>query len=136
MSKETDIYRKLQKHLNSQAIGFPATRSGVELKILQHIFTPEEALIATCLNYRFEPLKTIYSRAKDIISSVHALENLLDTIQKKGGLESKIKDGKRYYCNAPLVVGMYEMQLGRLTPKFIEDFRKYTKNPRFGIDTR
>jgi hypothetical protein len=55
-------------------------------------------------------------------------------IQKKGGLESRIKGGKKYYCNSPLVVGMYEMQLGRLTPEFIKDFAQYTADKKFGVD--
>jgi len=42
MNPDEQVYRKLQKHLNDQAVGFPATRSGVELKILRHIFDPNE----------------------------------------------------------------------------------------------
>ncbi len=33
----------------------------------------------------------------------------------------------------PLVVGMYELQLGRLTPEFIADFKAYTSEKRYGI---
>ena len=62
MEQNNQVYAKLQKHLDNQAIGFPATRSGVEIKILKHIFTPEEAEIACCLSYKFEPLETIFSR--------------------------------------------------------------------------
>jgi len=54
------VYVKLQKHLDNQAVGFPATRSGVEIKILKHIFTPEEAEIVCCLSYQFEPLEMIF----------------------------------------------------------------------------
>ena len=50
------VYIKPQRHLDSQAVGFPATRTGAEIKILKHIFTPEEAEIATCLTYKVEPL--------------------------------------------------------------------------------
>ena len=134
MKKNKDVYIKLQQHLDSQAVGFPATRSGVELKILQHIFTPREAEIATCLSYKFEPIETLYKKTAHIVQSVEELAQQLDAIQKKGGIESKIEDGSRQYCNAPLVVGMYEMQLDRLTPEFIDDFKKYTRNPKFGIE--
>ena len=57
MEQNNQVYIKLQQHLDSQAVGFPATKSGVELKILKHIFTPEEAEIASFLDYKFEPLK-------------------------------------------------------------------------------
>ncbi len=133
MEQNEQVYIKLQKHLDNQAFGFPATRSGVEIKILKHIFTPEEAEIACCLSYKFEPLKTIFSRAGHLVDSPEELEKRLDIIQKKGGIESKIKNGKMHYCNAPLVVGMYEFQLERLTPEFIKDFNEYTSGKNFGV---
>ena len=133
MQKNEQVYNKLQKHLDNQAIGFPATRSGVEIKILKHIFTSDEAEIACCLSYKFEPLKTIFSKAGHRVDSPEELEKRLDCIQKKGGIESKIKNGKMHYCNAPLVVGMYEFQLERLTPEFIKDFNEYTSHRNFGL---
>ena len=133
MEQNNQVYVELQKHLDNQAVGFPATRSGVEIKILKHIFTPEEAGIAGCLSYKFEPLDTIFNRAGHRVSSPEELEKSLDRIQKKGGIESKIKHGKMHYCNAPLVVGMYEFQLNRLTPEFIKDFNEYTSDKKFGL---
>ena len=133
MAKNNRVYVKLQKHLDNQAVGFPATRSGVELKILQHIFTPREAEIACCLNYKFEPLETIFSRAGHLVDSADRLEKILAEIQGKGGIEFKIKNGCIHYCNAPLVVGMYEYQQNRLTPEFIEVFNKYTSSKNFGL---
>ena len=134
MEQNEQVYIKLQKHLDKQVVGFPATRSGVEIKILKHIFTPEEAEIACCLSYKLEPLKTIFSRADHRVDSPEELERCLDRIQKKGGIESKIKHGKMHYCNAPLIVGMYEFQLKRLTPEVIRDFNEYTSGKDFGIE--
>lgn len=133
MEQNNQVYVKLQRHLDNQAVGFPATRSGVEIKILQHIFTPEEAEIACCLGYKFEPLDAIFSRAGHLVHTAEELEKRLDRIQNKGGIESKIKHGKMHYCNTPLIVGMYEFQLNRLTPEFIENFNDYTSNKNFGV---
>ena len=133
MEQNEHVYNKLQKHLDNQAIGFPATRSGVELKILKFIFRPDEAEIACCMSYKFESLKTIFSRAGHLVDSPEELQKCLDRIQKKGGIESKIKDGKMHYCNAPLIVGMYEFQLERLTPEFVKDFNEYTSGKDFGV---
>jgi electron transport complex protein RnfB len=129
-----DVYVRLQKHLNKQAVGFPATKSGAEIRVLKHIFTPEEAKIAAYLSYKLEPLETLFERAEHLVGSPEKLARLLDSIQQKGGIETHIKDGKKYYCNSPLVVGMYEMQLNRLTPDFIKDFNEYTKDKKFGIE--
>ena len=41
-----DIYRKLAQHLDDLPGGFPSTESGVELRILRRLFTPEEAELA------------------------------------------------------------------------------------------
>ncbi len=133
MKQNEQVYVKLQKHLDNQAIGFPATQSGVELKILKHIFTPEEAEIASCLSYKFEPPENIFERAGHLVDSPEELVKCLDCIQKKGGIEAKIKNGETYYCNVPLIVGMYEFQLDRLTPEFINDFNEYTSSKDFGI---
>lgn len=134
MNPKDQIYVRLQKHLDNQAVGFPATRSGVEIKILKHIFTPEEAEITSYLNYKPEPIQTIFGRVGHLVETPEELERLLDRIQKKGGIESNIKNGLTHYCCAPLVVGMYELQIGRLTPEFIKDFNEYTSNKKFGIE--
>lgn len=134
LKKNEKAYVDLQRHLNSQAIGFPATKSGSELRILKHIFSPKEAEIATCLTYKREPIETVFERALHLVESPEKLTEILDGIEKKGGIELKIKDGKRFYCNAPLVVGMYEFQLGKLTQGFIKDFDDYTSDKKFGIE--
>ena len=127
-----DEYRKLQQHLNQQAVPFPATKSGAEIRILKHIFTPEEAEIATKLNYQFDSLENIYNRTEKEIS-IDELENSLENMLQKGGIAFKYKDGSKMYCNVPLILGMYEGQLHRLTKEFLEDFKKYTYHPSFAI---
>jgi NAD-dependent dihydropyrimidine dehydrogenase PreA subunit len=134
MDPNNQIYVRLQKHLDNQAVGFPATRSGAELKILKHIFTPEEAEVTSYLNHKPEPIRAIFERVRHLVETPEELDRLLDRIQKKGGIESTIKNGLTYYCCAPLVVGMYEFQLGRLTPEFIKDFNEYTSTKKFGIE--
>jgi NAD-dependent dihydropyrimidine dehydrogenase PreA subunit len=132
-NKNDAAYVRLQKHLDRQVVGFPATPTGAEIKILKHIFTAFEAEIAVCLTHRFEPLMTIFERSRHLVNSADALEDHLNRIQQKGGIESKVKGGTKQYCNSPLVVGMYEMQNNRLTPEFIKDFREYTSNRWFGV---
>ena len=63
MRKDDQVYINLQKHLDRQAVGFPATSSGAEIRILQHILTPREAEIATFLSFRLESLDVLFRRA-------------------------------------------------------------------------
>ena len=48
--EKQDIYRNLQIHLDQFPIGFPATKTGVELRILKYLFNDEEALVGTKLD--------------------------------------------------------------------------------------
>ncbi len=134
MEKNEVAYVKLQRHLDGQAVGFPATRSGSEIRLLKHIFTPREAEIATFLTYKFEPLERIFKKAGHLVDTPEKLEEILDRIENKGGIESRTKDGKRYFCNIPLIVGMFEFQVNKLTPEFVRDFDAYTSHKRFGIE--
>ena len=129
IENDLDIYRKLQQHLDQLPIGYPATESGVELRLLKHVFTPEEAEIALKLRFVQEPIEKIYRRVKRKISSIEELEKILDTIYKKGGIriKRKIKGDNivKLYQNAFLAVGMFEYQLKRLTKEYYEDFEQY-----------
>ena len=134
MDKNEKTYRKLQRHLNRQAVGFPATRSRVEIKLLKHIFSPGDAEIATCLGYRPESLETIFERAKHLFKSPGELEVALDRIHLKGGIHSHGHNGQRMYSNVPLVIGMYETQVNKMTSEFVEDFNQYTSDKKFGVE--
>ena len=134
MEKHEKAYIDLQRHLDRQAIGFPATKSGSELRILKHIFSPEEAAVAACLTYKLEPLERVFARAGHLVESPQILEDILSGIEKKGGIELVLRGGKRLYRNVPLVVGIYEFQLDRLTREFVKDVDDYTADRRFGIE--
>ncbi|MFX1393508.1 MAG: 4Fe-4S binding protein [Promethearchaeota archaeon] len=123
---KSDVYRELQEHLDTFAVGFPATKSGVELRVLKHLFTPEEAFIATFLNFSFEDVETIYERIKNTGISLDELKKFLETMAKKGCIHFKIDGEKRIYANAVLVIGMYEYQVKNLSKEFIKDFFKYS----------
>jgi ferredoxin len=122
---EDDVYRELQKHLDQMPVGFPATKSGVELRVLKFIFTPEEAKIATKLSWIPEPLETIYSRFDKSEISIKELKKKLDTMLKKGGVHYRKVKGEKHYANPFLMVGMYEYQIKRETKEFMEDVAQY-----------
>ena len=49
-----DIYRRLQQRLDRYSIGFPATESGIELKILKKLFSPEDAAMFLSMTQKLE----------------------------------------------------------------------------------
>ena len=130
MNKHDDVYRKLAREIDKMPVPYTQTASGVELKILKHLFTPEEAEIALNLNIVPETLDQIHKRAKKngITLTEKALEGVLDNLVKKGAIMGgrARKKGKAYSL-AQLAVGMFEFQINRLTPGFVEDFEQYVK---------
>lgn len=82
---DNQVYFKLRKRLDQLPIGYPKTESGVEIRILKHLFTPQEAAIAIDLSYLPETADTIYMRIKkrNIVNSKTDLENILENMAKK-----------------------------------------------------
>jgi ferredoxin len=123
-----DVYRQLQEHLNQTPTGFPSTESGVEIRLLKRLFTPEEAKIAKMLKFSWsnlEPLETIYERVKHLGYSLDELEHQLDYMAKKGGIMYLKMGNTKKYGNAMLIVGMFEYQVNKLTRGFIDDMKQY-----------
>jgi len=133
MPKEEQVYRELQKHLDKQAIGFPATKSGTELKILKRFFNPEEARLAMHLSYKPRSVEHIYETAKEMGISFNDMETMLVEMTKNGVIEYVEREGARYFYNTPLAVGMYEGRLNKLTPEFLQEFDEYTSGNAFGL---
>ena len=134
MLEETlDVYRELQQHLDKFAVGFPPTESGAEIRILKHLFTPDEAKIVTSLSDKFESLETIYKRVEDLVGTSNTLKVVLDNLVSKGSIHYKIRDGEKHYALAYLAVGMYEYQVDKLTKEFLEDMSQYNEEA-FGLE--
>jgi hypothetical protein len=56
------IYRELQEHQDTLPIGCPPTESGVEIRLLKHLFDPDEAKITSQLCFDPQPLTRIHQR--------------------------------------------------------------------------
>lgn len=125
MDKEEQVYRDLQVHLDRMPVGFPATESGVEIRVLKHLFTPEEAVIAGELSMLPESAERIHKRLKKTEISIAELKTILDNMARKGSINAEKKGDKTLYQNLPLAIGMYEFQVERLTREFAQDFLQY-----------
>ena len=75
VQENVDLYRVLQKYLDKMPVGYPATESGIEIKILKHLFTPEQVQIALKLNFMAKSLSKIYRRLKKSGFSIEELES-------------------------------------------------------------
>jgi len=122
----SDIYRRLQRHLDKFPIGFPAAPSGVDQELLRYLFNETEARVAAALNLVGEPAAKIATRLKDLPLTVGELETLLEEMAAKGIINSYSKrSGGTYYHVAFLAIGIFEFQAERMTPEFFRLFKRY-----------
>ncbi len=112
-----EAYHKLAKVLDTIPNGFPTTESGVEIKLLKKIFTPEETDLFCDLRLSFETAEQIAERTG---RPLEGMEDRLIAMQDRGQLFGASMGGIRLFKMAPWALGIYELQLNRLDREFAE----------------
>ncbi|MCG6893269.1 MAG: 4Fe-4S binding protein [Desulfobacteraceae bacterium] len=117
------LYRKLADHLDSLPGGFPPTKSGVELRILRRLFSPEQAELAPFLTLIPEEHRVIARRSG--LSAGEASRRLEEMAAE--GLVFRIARGRRppLYMAAQYVIGIWEYHVNDLDPELIRDMNEY-----------
>jgi NAD-dependent dihydropyrimidine dehydrogenase PreA subunit len=118
----TDVYRRLAKKLDELPNGFPATDSGVEIRILKKIFTPDEAEMT--LKMRPMP-ETVEALAERLGKPVAEMQKILDHMVKRGQIAAAKVSGQDVYVLLPFVAGIYEMQVNRMDKEYAQLFEEY-----------
>ena len=108
---EKEVYRRLAQRLDAIPHGFPATASGVELRLLARIFTPQEAALASVMKLAYEPAGEIAARAG---VDPDAAYKTLKGMARQGLIRVRRGDEGLVFALLPFVVGFYEAQLPRL----------------------
>lgn len=116
------VYRKLQEHLNTLPMGFPATQSGVEIALLKKMYEPEEARLTLALTPA--PQRPDQVAQKTGLSPGEC-EQRLSRMGKRGLLITTEHDGTRHYVLAPYIVGTYEYQLNRMDKEYTDLHNRY-----------
>jgi len=76
-----ELYHRLAKVLDTLPNGFPATESGIEIKLLKKIFRPEDAALFCELRLDFETTQQISERTG---RALEGLEEHLAEMRKRG----------------------------------------------------
>jgi ferredoxin len=125
---EMDTHKKLADHLDNLPGGFTPSDTGVELRLLKRLFTPEEAELAVHLKLEREEANTIANRAGIPMDKA---EQRLEAMAAKGLIFSiKAEDGPALYQAVPWVVGIYEFQVNKMDKEFVEDLIEYRRTMR------
>jgi ferredoxin len=108
---EKAVYRRLAQRLDTIPNGFPATPSGVELRLLAKIFTPQQAALASEMKLAYEPAEKIATRADvDPKQAYRTLKGMA----RQGLIRVRRGDEGLVFALLPFVVGIYEEQLPHL----------------------
>jgi len=103
------VFTKLADALDRLPNGFPRTASGVEIKILQKIFSPEEAALACQLTGKKESLAVIAARVG--LPNDETGNQLFKLVRRGMVWFGRDKEGGVRFRLAPFVVGIYEASL-------------------------
>lgn len=118
----TAIYQKLREQLDQYSVGFPATQSGIEMKILKRLFDEDEAGLYLDLTMMLETPDSVAQRLKrDEKQTAEMLENMAAK-----GLLFRLRRGDQVkYAAVPFVIGTFEFQLKRMDREFAEMVEQY-----------
>jgi electron transport complex protein RnfB len=117
-----DIYARLAAKLDRLPHGFPRTASGIELRILQRIFSPADAEMALKLLPIPESAEAIAVR---LARPVEEVRSRLDAMVSGGQIGAMTVNGGKSYGLVPFVVGIYEFQLPHMDTELAELFEEY-----------
>jgi len=108
--------------------GFPKTESGVEIAILEKLFTPEQAELFMQLTESPETVAQIAARTG---LDAAILEPKIEEMAQKGLLFRVRENGKALYMVIHFLVGIYEFQLNTIDKELAEMVEEYL--PHFGM---
>lgn len=120
----SDVYERLAETLDKIPNGYPAVESGAHLRILEWIFTPEEADLASKMKLKGE---TVEQLAERLEIPLEGLKERLDVMHEKGQINkvySRSRDAHLYFL-MPFIVGIYEEQLDRMDEEFARHVEAY-----------
>lgn len=117
-----NVYKQLAIELDKIPNGYPETESGVELKILEKLFTREEAELACYLSMKPQQAKDVAERSGGDERTTFVL---LKGMTKKGLIEAERGQGGLAFKLIPFVVGFYENQNAQIDKEFAQLFEKY-----------
>ena len=119
-----DIYRELQRRLDTYSLGFPATESGVEIQILKGLFTDEDAAMFLELTPRLESAESVAER---LGRSADEVADKLEDMSGRGLLFRLAREGSVRYGAIPFVHGIFEFQVSNLGRELSEQVEQYFK---------
>ncbi|MHA1925925.1 MAG: ATP-binding protein [Candidatus Thorarchaeota archaeon] len=126
MSK--DPYEQLAETLDKIPNSFTPAEDGSHLRLLEWIFSPEEAILASIMRLRGETVDEIADR---LGIYTEGLEEKLEEMAEKGQIRAWNSSTGRRYALLPVVVGIHDEQLDRMDSEYAQLVEDYLESSRF-----
>ena len=116
------IYEQLRQRLDDMATGYPATKNGVEIKILKQIFSVADAEMFLMMTPLLETPESVVDRLNLPLdtTTLH-----LEDMARRGLLFRQRKGNVVRYGSIPFVVGVFEFQLNSVDETLARDLEEY-----------
>lgn len=124
---QLDPYEKLSLTLNTIPNGFMTLEDGTHLRMLEWIYEPWEADLASKLKLAGESLRRMARRLRIPRKD---LAKKLSIMEEKGQLHIMRKRRGTKYGLLPFVIGLYEEQIHRMDAEFAQLFENYVQKTR------
>jgi len=116
------IFRTLQERLDQYSMGFPKTESGIEIKILEKLFSIDDAKMFLQLSPMLETPDKVSSR---VGKSPEETSDILADMAERGLLFSLKKGDTIRYGAIPFVHGLFEFQINKMDRELAAMVRQY-----------
>ncbi|UCE11346.1 MAG: 4Fe-4S binding protein [Candidatus Thorarchaeota archaeon] len=120
-------YERLAATLDKLPNGFTHIEDGTHLRVLEWIFTPEEADLASKMKARGETAEELSTR---IAIPLEGLVDKLEAMAKKGQIRAWDSSTGRRYALLVFIGGIWEEQMGRADEEFAELVEQYFQKGR------
>jgi len=103
-----EVYERLRERMDNLGTGYPASESGVEIRILKKLFTEEEADLFVHLTPLLETPEDV---AKRLGCEVKQTAKLMNRMAQKGQLLRVQKGDTVTFSPMPYVAGIFDLQV-------------------------
>ncbi|MEE4112150.1 MAG: 4Fe-4S binding protein [Desulfobacteraceae bacterium] len=125
---EQQVYVRLREFMDNLPTGYPETPTGVEMRILRKLFSPEEADLFMKLKMAPEDVESISRRIGDDPTE---LTGRLEQMAQKGLLYRTYRGETVCYQAFHFIIGIYEFQLKSMDTELAQMMEEYV--PHYGM---
>ena len=134
VASEDELSRKLHEVLENGGVSFRRRGDEETWAIVPLVLGMYEyqAELACRIGWHHESTREIYAKATDLVASEDELSRKLHEVLENGGVSFRRRGDEEWWAIVPLVLGMYEYQVGRLSPRLLLALRDYWQSPKTG----